>query len=271
MDASLRYPKITKLSSWALSALAVAGMVNQAYSQTLIRGGVSGRVLDEASREPVALAVIEIVELARTAETDSLGRFRLVDLEPNLVTVRIKRIGYAPLERSLLLRPGRVVSMDYLLSPSVVELPEVEVEEKVVELNAMMSGFEERRRMGFGTFFDEAEIRRNQHRQLADLLYQTTGVKIIRSGFAKYAANSRRNVSGLGSRGMGPCFMQVVIDGVEFRGGQGPLDLTTFIPLSEVSAIEVYPSVAGLPMQFRQLGSQCGVLIIWTRRGGDPP
>ena len=266
---------------WAVPgfvAVALLAVFSPAYSQSSARGGVAGRILDATTSAPVSLATVEIVEAARTVETDSLGRFRLVDLEPNLVTIRVRRVGYAPVERSLLLRPGRVMQMDYLLSPQAVVLPEVEVKEKAVETNAMLSGFEERRKMGLGTFWDETEIRRMEHRQLPDLLYQARGVKITRDGSEKYVANSRRRVTGLDLKGMStPCYMQIVIDGTvvyspdDSRRANFPPDLTRLVPLSEISAIEVYSSAAGVPMEFRRLGSHCGVLALWTRRGGRVP
>ena len=33
-----------------------------------------------------------------------------------------------------------------------------------------------------------------------------------------------------------------------------------------VAAIEVFPSPAGVPVQYNNRGSACGVILVWTRR-----
>lgn len=246
----------------------------QALSQTPTRGGVAGRVLDQATGEPIPLATVEIVELERWIETDSLGRFRMIDMESSLVTIRIRCIGYEGIQRSLFIRPGRVLQMQYHLTQSAVVLPEITTKAKQPESIAVRSGFEERRRLGFGTFWDDAQIRQNEHRELVDLIYQTPGVTIARSGSQQFLANSRRLGNTQGRAG--PCLLQIVVDGVAIwtpdGGGRNPRsnpppDLTTLIPLSQLSAIEIHTSSSGIPMQLRRFGSDCGALMLWTRDG----
>jgi hypothetical protein len=59
-----------------------------------------------------------------------------------------------------------------------------------------------------------------------------------------------------------------VLDGVVLRvggtGGSGSLDglLNPF----DIEAIEVYPSPAGVPVQYSGYMSPCGAIIAWSRR-----
>jgi hypothetical protein len=73
------------------------------------------------------------------------------------------------------------------------------------------------------------------------------------------------------SRGMPTmCFAQVYIDRVLMNGvGEPtqPFDLATVVPES-VEAIEWYAGAADTPMKYSRMGSNCGVLVIWTRRNG---
>jgi hypothetical protein len=39
------------------------------------------------------------------------------------------------------------------------------------------------------------------------------------------------------------------------------------VPLSTVAGVEVYPSLAGVPPEFRVPGAECGVVLIWTAGG----
>jgi hypothetical protein len=44
-----------------------------------------------------------------------------------------------------------------------------------------------------------------------------------------------------------------------------PFDLNTITPES-IEAIEYYAGAAQTPVKYSRLGSNCGVLVIWTRR-----
>jgi hypothetical protein len=36
------------------------------------------------------------------------------------------------------------------------------------------------------------------------------------------------------------------------------------VPLSTLAGIEVYPTLAGVPAEFRVAGAECGVVLVWT-------
>jgi hypothetical protein len=64
------------------------------------------------------------------------------------------------------------------------------------------------------------------------------------------------------------CWAQVYLDGVLQNGMKEPtepFDLKQ-IPVDRVEAIEFYAGGGETPLQYSRLGSQCGVLVIWTRR-----
>lgn len=256
-----------------LSALS-AGVPGWAMAQTT---GVMGRVLHEGTREPIVGAVVEILSQSRRAETDSTGAFRIVGLAPQIVTIRLRGVGFRPVERSLNLFAGRVVSADYLMTPAPVALPDVSVREEATSPTArMLEGFESRRRMGIGKFYTEDELSRHLQRQLPDLLRDAPSVRLVRGAMNEYfAANSRRVVTSIAQgRTQRTCFLDIFVDGSVVwssdRGAQGtpPVDLGHFIPLSDLVGVEVYSGVATVPAEFRRHGSNCGALVFWTRRGG---
>ena len=57
-----------------------------------------------------------------------------------------------------------------------------------------------------------------------------------------------------------PC-PNVVIDGVD----QAQVNT---VPPSEIAAMEVYAEAASAPGQYR---AECGLILIWTKRGGATP
>jgi hypothetical protein len=48
------------------------------------------------------------------------------------------------------------------------------------------------------------------------------------------------------------------------RRGASPLD---WVPVSLVAGVEIYPTVADVPPEFRIGGAECGVVLVWTIRG----
>lgn len=53
-----------------------------------------------------------------------------------------------------------------------------------------------------------------------------------------------------------------------YRSGHGkPLDWSRDFFVPEYQAVEAYRSAAEVPTEFSGASSQCGVVVLWTRRG----
>jgi hypothetical protein len=72
-------------------------------------------------------------------------------------------------------------------------------------------------------------------------------------------------------RGRSNCPMAVVLDGVQMAVETNPdsppgMHITDLAPLGQITAIEVYPSVANSPasINFAVKNGNCGVVAIWT-------
>ena len=245
--------------------------------------GVAGRVLDAGTRTPVPHAIIEIRSQGRQAETDSTGRFRLDGLQPQIVVVHIRGLGYEAVQRSLNLFSGRTVSVEYLLSASAVALPEVTVTESNPRGILELSGFEDRRRMGMGQYYTEDQITRHLQRRVPDLLRDAQGMRIARGPSNEfYAVNTRQTMTSIiPNRNRTACFLDIFVDGMVVYSADGamrgipPPDLNYLVPLSDLVGVEVYTGIASVPAEYRRQGSSCGAILFWTRRGkppgGDPP
>ena len=63
------------------------------------------------------------------------------------------------------------------------------------------------------------------------------------------------------------CAPTVVLDGVVVTAGGsgGTGDLDSFNPFN-LEAIEIYPSPAGVPVQYSGYMSPCGAVLLWSRR-----
>jgi hypothetical protein len=68
------------------------------------------------------------------------------------------------------------------------------------------------------------------------------------------------------------CYLTVVVDGVkiyQFGDDRDPPDVAS-IMARELQAVEVYRGPSEIPPDLNATGSECGVLVLWTRTGEEP-
>ena len=69
------------------------------------------------------------------------------------------------------------------------------------------------------------------------------------------------------------CFPSVFLDGHPLRGPplgaeiSGPPILDNWIHLPQIAAVEVYRGASDTPAEFRNPGSNCGAVAVWSVRG----
>jgi hypothetical protein len=118
--------------------------------------------------------------------------------------------------------------------------------------------FESRKQAGLGSFVTRADIDKRNPSQTHQMLFGVPGVQVDqRTG----------RVRSLYPGSLGACEMAYWVDGIRFAEGAGATPLSQ-IPPTEVEAMEVYPRAAGVPAEFGGAQSGCGVVLIWTRKGG---
>ena len=251
------------------------------------QASVSGTVRDEYSREPVASAEVRIDALGRVTRTDSIGRFRLTGLPAGQRVLSVRLIGYHAAAAIVDLVADETVVRDLTLTRAPGVLDTV----AVVEDAMVIPAFEEHRRIGLGRFLTRAELAKVEQRGLGDVLASFQGVHVVRGlggrawiasrrGRSAAECSEREGASSLDSRVVRrtntmefqaldcACFVQVYLDEMPlYRGGDGGIvpDINRFSP-AEIEAIEYYAGPAQTPLKYSKLNSQCGVLVIHTRR-----
>jgi hypothetical protein len=91
----------------------------------LAPGSITGRVTDSASGVAVIRALVSVEDGARRATTDDDGRYRLTDVAVGAHTIAVRRIGYAPAERLVMVLDGANVNADFALRAVASRLNEV--------------------------------------------------------------------------------------------------------------------------------------------------
>jgi hypothetical protein len=245
--------------------------------------GIRGRVIDAATRLPISGVVVQLGGSGQFVESDSTGTFRFSRIQPHLARIRIFHPGYTLVERSLNLYARRTVAVEYALTPEVQRLADVRVEgaPELSPTELMLEGFTERRRTGFGTFFDQTDLTRWEHRLISDVLRGVSSVKAIGDLSHVYVATNRLATRSM-VRDLGPCFLDIIVDGnliysqssLAGGAGQAPPNINAIISITELAGVEIYGGVSDIPARYRSPGNLCGAILFWTKRGwgrvGEP-
>jgi len=225
-----------------------------------------GTVQDSASNQPLAGARVTVLDphgaTVASAMTGADGSFKF-DLPVGSYQVRARRIGHASrITQPIAVDSQFVFSVQVVLPPNPVPLDTIRVVAGRVVIERLVpwladAGFYHRRHMGFGTFLDRAEIEKKHALVVTDLLEGIPGVQVH-----CVSANSCAIVMpGALTMFIGkPCRPTVVVDGVVSSLG------VYSIQVFDLEAIEVYPSPAGVPVQYSGYLSPCGAILLWTQR-----
>lgn len=163
--------------------------------------------------------------------------------------------------------------------------------------NAKLREFDRRRRMGIGRFLTDADLEKDQYRQLSDALKKLPGITMVSpkrtlpgySSSAVFVMSSRgsatiENVSPVFGKN---CPVAIWLDGVAvYRGldrfaaspalsrggrtppsgniGEPPFDINS-IMTQHVAEIEFYSGPATMPAELNATQGTCGALVIWTK------
>jgi hypothetical protein len=198
---------------------------------------------------PVGEAQVRVLGARGSVVSDARGRFSLGDLPSGTQVLEVWRIGYLLAQQPVELRGGRGVVQDVQLR-RIVTLDSV----RVLAQRSRYREFEFNRKANrFGKFFTTDSIEQRHPLYTSDLFRMIPGFRV--SGFGLDAAvGSSRGVTSL----TGDCRLNVVIDGI-------PNQEINLINPVDIGAMEIYRAGEPAPLQYSQ--GNCGVIVIWSRRG----
>jgi hypothetical protein len=242
---------------------------------------LTGVVRHDSSGAPLAAVEVLLNNTPHRAETNTQGRYLFASIPAGSYVVIYRKVGHLPARSDVRLVAGDTVRVNVTMIESVVELSPVTVTGNPRTTRGVGIGreaFEERRRLGFGKFFDSVELRRSEgHLGLNDLLRRHTNLELHRirfNGFSMWVAFNARERDPLSGQPI--CVLDVCYDGIKMgrggrmnrinAGGVDPIDLSTF-SLMSLENVEVYRSAAEVPMEYGGASAACGVILLWSRRG----
>lgn len=260
----------------------VTVMVLAAHYAEISAQQLSGIVRSSGDGQPIARALLSLQGRDDTPAvstlTDEQGRFVITVRGAGTYTMTVRRLGFHLLETDPFeLAITQDLDIQVTLEPVRVELDPLEVVDSADTRprGLVLSGFYERREAGFGRFVTREEFENWNPSRTTDVLRRVQGVTVIPNpGYGRrpsqYAPpDTRRWIvrtvrSTPGFRPSGECPPLYFLNGVYVGNG-----LTTriddVISVGDIEGIEAYIGPSQTPARFNTTGSDCGVLVFWTR------
>ncbi len=189
-----------------------------------------------------------------SAVIDADGSFIIRGVAPGTQWVNVQAIGRAPAAQAVDLRPGDTAWLAVTLGPLPVTLAPVRV---FGQASRLVADFEERRRAGsaLGYFRGEAEMAGMA--SVRSVLSSFPTIQLVRgqtnNDFMALLPNP-------GAGGRGWCLAALYIDGF-----LSDWDQVHIYKAQDLIGVEMYPRASSAPVQYQQVATGCGVVLIWTK------
>ena len=251
----------------ALALLTTAPLAAQ-QKQVLI----VGRVIAEDGGFPVNAAQVHLMHqhgrILQRTETDENGKFQFVIPPIPALRLRVERQSYQPTTTPLLRLDQRTYfEVEVTMDTEAVLLAPLEVLAwSELDPSAFLDNFRRRVASGMGIYITRSEIEERRPMFVSDLLRTVPGVAVEASG------SGTRPVVTVGRARERDCVTQMFVDGflVNKRnaGGVNDIRLDDVVSPGSVEGIEIYRGMSTVPAEFLNADAACGVIAVWTRRGG---
>lgn len=235
----------------------ILGLTNQTEP-----GDIFGVVRKLGNGDPIVGAEVTIPEVGLSALTNSRGVFTFENVPWGIYMLDVTHLAFADASQAFRLQGGQAHQMEVQMSEVAIELEPLTVSVRPRAWFAGMRGLQDRINLGFGYILDQEDLEVRGASKITDALRGIPGVRIIPLGAYGSTVQFRgqRNVLATGCQ---PAF---IMDGISFNLDP-ELGLNEFDAM-DLQAMEVYRSAAEVPGEFGGLGSNCGALVMWTKRGG---
>ena len=254
-SAPTRSRRLSRALFFQLAVLAPALTAQQAV--------LTGRVSASGSAEGLADSRVMLVNASTSTLTNSEGRYTLRNVPTGTIEVRVIRVGYAEQKKSVTITPGASVTLDFALSPLVVQLQEVVTtatgDQRKVEIGNALS-----------TISAPQNVEQSAVSNIADLLVaKAPGVIMSPPNMSGSAPVIR--IRGLNSLSLSNAPIMIV-DGVRFNsssispgvGGTNESFMNSLSP-EEIEDIEIVKGPSAATLYGTDAAN--GVIVVTTKKG----
>ena len=247
------------IGGWAVVALgsgAVAALGQSPARQVsdAIRYTVEGTIADQDGNiiGPGDVELIERDSIVRHIRADDGGRFTLSGLLSPHVVFRVRHVGFEPATVSIdVTAPSHTTTVLVKLLPAVNKLDPMHIAgSPPEELSPFLQAFHDREANNrFGHFVDEQALDKLRPEHASDALRGIPGVSVT---------PGHRLGNDVRIRG---CVPLVWVNGLRAINAQ----IDDVVAGSDVAALEVYNSFAGVPAQYLDRTATCGTILVWLK------
>lgn len=276
-------------------SLLMAAAARIAGAQTT---SLSGFVRDDQTLRGMAGAEVSVDGVERKVKSEKDGKYVIKDVPLGPRVVHVRMLGFAAIDTVLQFSEGKATENVFFLAKPPVTLDSVVTNATNRTKGPGLESFGDRRAKGFGTFFDSTYLRAHENQHLPDVLGPgVRGINVVRPSTCKAARPIMCDWRVAGTMKAGAtesfCAFQVVLDGTVVQRSEqfddrdappyspqavidryaaekevhwGKLFDLNQISVANLAGIEVYRSGAEAPDIYGGSGTNCGVLLLWTRR-----
>jgi hypothetical protein len=243
--------------------------------------GVQGILTERNTGSPVRDAEITMRSLSggvvANGVTNERGVFRLATPVPGRYLLSAETLGYGRLEGEAVdVSLGQLTVLEIQMVPAAVALEPLVVTAEPRAYHLEVDGFYRRMETGLGKFMTPEVFEQRKPRMASDLLFGIPGVNVAEPtlGAGGRAVYFRSGIRRVDENGISVCWPMIYVNRmlVSTGGTSGfaePAALDELVHAADVLAMEVYRSPAEVQPEFSGPNSGCGVIVLWTRRGGS--
>jgi hypothetical protein len=220
-------------------------------------GRLTGVVRDAASGKPLPGAQLTVEGTGLTTMANDDGTFALSGLPLGTRVLLARKVGYVPDERPVDLVANGPARAEASLVTIKSVLDTVRIVGRRV-YDADRSGFLRRQKVGLGHYFDPEQIEKAHAFETSDLFRRVPSVRVDQNGFDKIVL--MRSMFGGGR-----CQPNIYVDGAAYRNFSAS-DLDNMVHPDRIAGLEVYESALQAPPEFQDPFSNCGSIVVWTKR-----
>ena len=209
-------------------------------------GTVRGIVRD-TRRQGITTAIVDIDGVEIGTGTDAQGRFVIPNVPAGSRSLMARAIGYSPVITQVDVTEDNAPNVTIELTKSVF-LPGVKVTERTA-VPMMKADYEERKKLGFGTFIDTAQI---------NPLHNTRSIFQGRAGLM--IEGNPPQMTLYMSATTGYCQPTVKIDGFT-----SDTQVLAEYPKGNIAAVEIYTKASLAPAKYAPIMSTCGLILVWSK------
>ena len=232
---------------------------------------ILGQVVDENSDAGIAGAFVEFIDarsrVRESSVTDSAGYFLLDGVPRGTFRLRAARLGYrSATTPHWRIEAGEALTVTVRLDPDAVLLAPLEITARALSASPVLANFYHRQQRSVGgTFITRDEIEQSNATLVTDLFAMVPGIRFRNNNQRSLVVSFDRTLPGTATT----CPVQVYVDGVlASRGERDGVPLDELATPGVLEGIEIHRGLASVPPEFAGPFARCGVIALWTRRGG---